>query len=222
MRIGTKKTINKNNFTELINRKKYIFHVSSLKNIIEILNSGFLYSRHEITDKIPQNLANDNLINIRRKTLLPNGKAITSAIPFYFNPRQPMFNNLLNKKMINPYEIGAICLDIKKISQFDTWLYNANPIYPGAKYIGSCNDIDQLNWDIIGDWNWETTNLPDIELVNISQIRQSELLISQKISTELIEYIIVDLSKSMPNFPYLNTLIVPTIFSDLLPQKTYS
>lgn len=200
--------------------KRYAFHITSIKNLLSIIESGYLFPRDIISEYIKNDLADNVLIQKRRIVSLPNGKPITSAVPFYFNPRQPMFNRLLKENKIKSSELCAICININVLKQFENYLYNANPVYDNSKCIGGIDNVIELDWEILTSWSWNSSNLPDNELIAISQKRQAEVLIYSKIPVYLIDFVITD-TTSIQEIN-IETLIIENVFSDIIEQKTFN
>ncbi len=200
--------------------KQYAFHMTSIKNLFSIVGSGYLFPRDIISKYVENDLANDILIQKRKATSLPNGKPVTSAVPFYFNPRQPMFNRLLKEDKIKCSELCAICVDIETLKKNENYLYCTNPIYENSKCIGGLDNINELDWEVLTSWSWNSNNLPDNELIAISQKRQAEVLVCSKISIDLINCIITD--KTTIENININVLIMETIFSDIIEQKIFN
>ena len=86
-----------------------IYHITPLKNLTSILNSGGIMSYNRLRDaKIrPTNIAHEHIQDRRANKLVPcsAGGVLNDYVPFYFAPRSPMLYSI-HKGNVEGYTEG--------------------------------------------------------------------------------------------------------------------
>ena len=177
--------------------KDYIYHITTISNLENIIKHDGLLCKTEIDRSEPNyvNIAYEGIQNKRHTKLVPltPGGVLHDYVPFYFAPRSPML-----------YAIHTGCIEhctvpqkeiiylVVKISEIKTDLaYVFTDGHAIMDFSSFYNELSQLShvvdWKIMGSkyWNDDAVN-PDRK-----RKRQAEFLIHKKVPNKYIAGIAV-------------------------------
>jgi hypothetical protein len=168
---------------ELIAERRYIFHVTTINRLLDIIEQKKITPRSHFEIPSSTDYADQTLITLRQQGRLPSGLSINDAIPFYLNPRQPMFARLVRRGTLASKNLVALTVDMSIYQhEFEHWLYNTNPIYETSVCLGSWGCRNSLDWSILESWDWKYRQSSVHEfLLPRTWKRQAELLIEGQI-----------------------------------------
>ena len=165
---------------------KFIYHITHVDNIAEILNNGGLLSKNQISqnDVEYKNIAHQNIQDRRQETLVPCGAKgnLHDYIPFYFAPRSPMLY-VINSGNVDGYSGGQdeVVYWVTKVSEI---IENKLPFVftdghgtmALTEFYDQTSDLDQIDWDLMKSIFWNDTE----EDPDRKRRRQAEFLIHQE------------------------------------------
>jgi len=172
---------------EIVSQRRYCFHITTLDSYSQIIQTGYLMSRNNLSKKKHDDYSDSDLIQKRSLFNLPNGMKLQDYIPFYLNPKQPMFSRLIDKSIVKKNDIVVLVLDMSKYhNQFSNYLYNTNPVYDNSFLLGDWNSRFNLDWQYIDSFTYTR----DFTHKHTTWKRQAEVCIESPISIEYFDVII--------------------------------
>ncbi|PXX27319.1 DUF4433 domain-containing protein [Arenibacter sp. ARW7G5Y1] len=168
---------------------KYFYHFTHIENLDSILKHGFLCTN--LKDKLKllhTNVASENIQNRRSEmkvTCGPQG-VVHDYVPFYLATTNPMALAVVNGKNVDQIDLVFVAISIEKVLE-DNVIFtdaSANTIV-SPNFFTKPEDLKKLNWEAIDSRKWGNIN------DNWKHERMAEVLISDRVPIEWIDYIIV-------------------------------
>ncbi len=191
---------------------KYLFHFSDIKNAVNVLNLGFLYSRHEALKKniIVEDSASSHIIGNTES-------ALTDFVRFYFRPLTP--TSYMNEGFRPAHELyqGAHCpvpiyflFDlIKVITHRDTRFSDGSLARYDHRILDSADEFANLPFrDIYHNSGWGHENLERQD--EIKNRRHAEAIYPTRVSLNNLEYIVC---RSQAEYETLYNLLSPSVWN---------
>ena len=131
---------------------KYLYHMTSISNLRNILTNGLL-NYYEVRSKgqIKKDISMQEVQDIRhRKRETIHGRIIHEYVPMYFNPKNPML--YVRRELQST--IVILKLDRELIFREDSVFTDGNAANAPTKFFNNLNDLSQLDWDCLDDDYW--------------------------------------------------------------------
>ena len=155
---------------------KFIYHMTSIDNLKNIISSGCLLSHNLVRKK--------GLINrdISDPSVQSRRKRLHDFVVFYFNPRNAML-------YVQDYQNDIIILAFSPLLMLnkETLFTNQNAATNGVQFYTSLDDLDKLNWHMIFANSWNSEN--EFERTIKKQTMQSEVLVPNIVDISNLECI---------------------------------
>jgi len=169
-----------NSFNKILDdyQIKYIYHMTHINNLKNILNNGLLSHNNSFVKRTIDNPQ----VNSRRDFLEPiYNKNLHEYVPFYFNPKNPML--YVNKDKAE--DIIILAFNRKLIYQNNSLFTDGNASVNITNFFNDINDLDNLNWDCLRGEYWNDFEDGKREIM-------SEVLIPNKVDINHLEKIFVN------------------------------
>ena len=154
---------------------KYIYHMTHIKNLQNILKDGLLaHNNSSVTVRI-----DNKSVNERRNFKEPiYNKNVHNYVPFYFNPRNPM----LYVQKDQQEKIIILLFNKKLIFKNNSLFTDGNASVRGTKFFNKLDDLTKLNWGCLRSTFWN--NYPDGK-----RLMMSEVLVYNKVKIKHLKKI---------------------------------
>lgn len=208
------------NLRRLINKKRYGFHITTRRNAENILQKGALSTRRGLSGNLGeyQDVANNDLIVKRASFLLPGGPSLDYTVPFYLTPRQPMFSRIVRLGHLQSSDVVALIVDLDKYAKSRRhWLFDTNPVYGGAQYLGGWKNKLLLDWTSLENWNW--TEDADSGDRPRTWKRQAEVCVLGSIEVTQISGIVVGHAETLAQERRVNRILISGVFDPQEPLR---
>lgn len=170
----------------------FIFHITHIKNLREILKCGRLWCDNE---KIKQGLevkgiAHDHIKLRRQRRLVTVGKqgSVADYVPFYFAERSPMLCAIYNGRIAN-YKDGQVPVihlfsSVEKVvaANLPFVFTDGQAEMATSRFFDDVNKLDEIDWEIMRDKLWRDTP----EDGDRKRRRQAEFLVHNNFPVSLI------------------------------------
>ncbi|PVZ66698.1 DarT ssDNA thymidine ADP-ribosyltransferase family protein [Pelagibaculum spongiae] len=195
---------------------KYFFHFTHLENLEEILANGLLSTNEKEKKNIEHlNVASSDIQCTRHEmkvTCGPKGH-VHDYVPFYFNPRTPMFLSLIKSRNYDqPYFIYfAVSINNLENEKFVFTDKAANRRYEPPTFYDCPSKLDELSWSCIESKAWSSPNEAE------KHKKMAEALHFKKFELSDISYIIVwneDCKEYVENSFKKSGIKCPPVFFD--------
>lgn len=154
---------------------QYIYHMTHVNNLQNILNYGLLpHGNNNVNNKI------DNPeVNSRRNFIEPiYNKNVHNYVPFYFNPKNAML--YVNKE--NQGDLVILVFDNNLIYEQGSLFTDGNASVNSTVFYNNINDLDKLAWDCIHAKTWFNFN-------DGKRTKMSEVLVPNKVGVNKLKKI---------------------------------
>ncbi len=187
----------------------FLFHFTDIKNVVSILNSGFLFSRHQLAlrDKNWEDAASPKVIG---RTKLD----ITDYVRLYFRPLTPTAYANEGIRPSNRIRLDAHCpipiyflFDSRMIlSLEETRFSNGNLARQGARLFDSSTEFLNLQFQDI----YHNIPFSREDRDRIVNARHAEVVFPQCLSLYYLKYICC---RSQAEYDTLRTMLSPTVWN---------
>lgn len=174
--------------------KIWLFRITHYKNLGHIIRNGIYSREHELYDPNYINIGDTGLIAERKVHPLPIEGAgnIGDYIPFYFGPLSPMLLNIISGyrgiKKVPQREIIYTCYPLEELTKACKFVFTDGHAKSSlTKFYTSLEDMDKLDWEVIGDKLWKNTDADRDRM----RRKQAELLVSTHVPTACLKAIAV-------------------------------
>lgn len=201
------------NISSQFQKIKYLYNITSIKNIENILELGIL-SKNTIYNRNIQfdDVSNASVQNIRNHINVSHNIHLHDYANLYFNPRNAMLFNIthqLPKKELCILAIDKCVLDIPT-----TIVTNQNAaVHIGTRFMTPQEAVQTLNFNIIMGKSWDSDN--PVTKDHLKKQMMAEVLVLNSIPPHYIKGIIV------PNESIKNKLITNGINLSIIIKPDY-
>lgn len=139
---------------------KSLFYITHKDNVDSILCHGILSHEEIEREKIPaKKIYDKDVVNIRERKTLPNGKNLTEYANLYFQPRNPMLYRVLHESGGGDFIKGTesiVLLEIDKqvLKEPDVYISTGNAATTYAEFLPAGKGLIKLNKIILEDNAW--------------------------------------------------------------------
>ncbi len=174
---------------------KSIYHITHIKNLESILNTGGLIANNTLKQQQISylDIAHRTIQDRRAQKLVPCGKGgcLHDYVPFYFAPRSPMLYTI-NKGNVEGYEEGqnpVIHLvsnaELVAANNLDFVFTDGHAVMAYAEFYKDLQQLSVIDWKLMQSKYWSNTN----DDPNRKYRRQAEFLVHQFCPWKLITQI---------------------------------
>jgi hypothetical protein len=170
----------------------YIYHITHLKNLKPILESGCLLCDSEIRARNieTQGIAYEEIKKRRSRRPVPTCKQgfLSDYVPFYFAPRSPMLY-AIHRGTVGNYQGGQSSI-IHLVSKLESvngkglpfTFTNGHAEMSPTEFYENLDDLDKIDWGLMKTKFWFDTKND----INRKWRRQAEFLVYNNFPIELI------------------------------------
>ncbi|MBX9772072.1 MAG: DUF4433 domain-containing protein [Candidatus Obscuribacterales bacterium] len=162
-----------------------LFHMTNAANLKSIWTAGELRSRNlmEMAGLTVNEIAYDQVLDLRRGTTVPLGGNLLDYVPFYFNPRSPMLYALMKGRVPTfqngQRELIQLHTDTQRIVDLGLpyTFTNRHAVLVTAEFTTDVNRLKaHIDWGAINAQYFRSDTDPDLK-----SRRQAEFLVRDRV-----------------------------------------
>lgn len=161
----------------------FIFHITHIDNLSEILKSGRLWCDGKTEEQRlkVKGIAHEHIKNRRQRRQVPIGKGgfVADYVPFYFAERSPMLCAIHNGRVADYREgqnsIVHIFSSVEKVAaeNLPFVFTDGQADMATSRFFDELKDLDKIDWNIMRERYWSDTD----EDGDRSRRRKAEFLV---------------------------------------------
>lgn len=144
----------------LVQKDKYVFHLTKIKHISSILKHGILCKNNVLEKKLKiDDVSNPNIQDRRSKILIPNTEyTLHDCTPMFFGARPPMLHAISYRGILQEDMVYAI-IYWRILENPNVWFTDGNASMPETDFYSNPSDLKHIDFKAASAIWWNDKEL---------------------------------------------------------------